>query len=75
MECQQGFERCSCVEIKLLHTSSLNQRLYIIVQNKEQDFFFQALVTPWKFNIAPESHGGWKTILSYWEGNFSGTNC
>ncbi len=31
-------------------------------------------VHPPKFNseFTPESHGGWKTILSYWEGHFSG---
>ena len=29
-------------------------------------------VTPPKFNSSPLKNGGWKTILSYWEGNFSG---
>ena len=33
------------------------------------------LYTPPKFNIAPEKIGGWKMILSYWEGNFSRANC
>ena len=72
MECQQGFERCSCVEIKLLHTSSPNQWLYIIVQNKEQDFFFQTLVTPWKFNIAPEKWWLEDDPFLLGPGNFSG---
>ena len=34
----------------------------------------QRLHTHLKFNVAPEN-GGWETILSYWEGNFSGANC
>ena len=29
-------------------------------------------VTPLKFNSSPPKKGGWKTILSNWEGNFSG---
>ena len=28
-----------------------------------------------KFNSSPLKNDGWKTILSYWEGNFSGANC
>ena len=28
--------------------------------------------TPPKFNSSPLKNGGWKTILSYWEGNSSG---
>ena len=28
-----------------------------------------------KFNSSPLKMDGWKTILSYWEGNFSGANC
>ena len=27
---------------------------------------------PPKFNSSPLKNGGWKTSLSYWEGNFSG---
>ena len=30
------------------------------------------MITPPKFNSSPLKNGGWKTILSYWEGNFSG---
>ncbi len=30
------------------------------------------ICTPPKFNSSPLKNGGWKTILSYWEGNFSG---
>ena len=29
-------------------------------------------LTPPKFNSSPLKNGGWKTILTYWEGNFSG---
>ena len=32
-------------------------------------------ITPPKFNSSPLKNGGWKTSLSYWEGNFSGANC
>ena len=32
-------------------------------------------VTPPAFNSSPLKNDGWKTILSYWEGNFSGANC
>ena len=32
-------------------------------------------VTPPKFNSSPLKNCGWKTILSYWEDNFSGANC
>ena len=31
------------------------------------------LGTPLKFNSSPLKNDGWKTILSFWEGNFSGT--
>ena len=30
--------------------------------------------TPTKFNSSPLKNGGWKTSLSYWEGNLSGAN-
>ena len=30
------------------------------------------LCTPQKFNSSPLKNDGWKTILSFWEGNFSG---
>ena len=28
-----------------------------------------------KFNSSPLKNDGWKTILSYWEGNLSGASC
>ena len=31
--------------------------------------------TPPKFNSSPLKNDGWKTILSFWEGKFSGANC
>ena len=30
------------------------------------------ITTPPNFNSSPLKNGRWKTILSYWEGNFSG---
>ena len=29
-------------------------------------------ITPPKFNSSPLKNDGWKTILSFWDGNFSG---
>ncbi len=44
------------------------------VDTRQSWCFWSDLCTPLKSNMAPEN-GGWKTILSYWEGNFSGANC
>ena len=44
--------------------------------NWEINFVFSAWrlknITPRKFNSSPLKNDGWKTILSFWDGNFSG---
>ena len=44
--------------------SSTNQMVETQVETKKEN-------TPPKFKSSPLKNGGWKTILSYWEGIFS----
>ena len=35
---------------------------------------YNPLTTTPKFNSSPPENDGWKTILSFWDGKFSGAN-
>ncbi len=58
----------SCARMALsMSAKSLQGALRLLLVNEHK-----WLYTPPKFNSSPPKNGGWKTILSYWEGNFSG---
>ena len=46
----------------------------MLVLSSDDFVSMQMMNTPPKFNSSPLKMDGWKTSLSYWEGNFSGAN-
>ena len=69
------------ISLKLWYLANLKfpevswQNLAIYVQPLFWGKVTNVPVAPPKFNRLPLKNGGWNTILSYWEGNFSGANC
>ena len=43
-----------------------------LISDFQKKTLLNSMGTPPKFNSSPLKNGGWKTILSYWEGNLSG---